>query len=127
MLKYIELKTGYSDDGPAWIAHVRLSQSGNTVYFNGKALKKAKGGVDGGNYYDMETGEGYWVSGIKKSGLDRHWAGAGVVTIEEAAVSEYLQLIGSQELDPTKFKVVDDLEPPDPSKFHNLENEKLQL
>ena len=33
MLKYIELKTGYSDDGPAWIGRVKMSRSGRTVYF----------------------------------------------------------------------------------------------
>ena len=26
-LMYIELKTGYSDDGPAWIGYVKTSQS----------------------------------------------------------------------------------------------------
>lgn len=26
-LMYIELKTGYSDDGPAWIGYVRTSKS----------------------------------------------------------------------------------------------------
>ena len=28
MLKYIELKTGYNDDGPAWIGRVKASKSG---------------------------------------------------------------------------------------------------
>jgi len=31
---YIELKTGYSDNGPAWIGRVRYSKSGRTIYFN---------------------------------------------------------------------------------------------
>ena len=30
----------------------------------------------------METGESYWVSGVKKDGQDRHWAGSGKVLIE---------------------------------------------
>ena len=33
-LMYIELKTGYSDDGPAWIGYVKASKSGKTLYFN---------------------------------------------------------------------------------------------
>ena len=33
-IKYIELKTGYNDDGPAWIGNVKESKSGKTVYFN---------------------------------------------------------------------------------------------
>jgi hypothetical protein len=40
VLKYLELKSGYSDDGPAWIAKVGVSKSGRTVYFQGKALKE---------------------------------------------------------------------------------------
>ncbi len=71
MLKYIELKSGYSDNGPAWIARVTLSRSGRTVYVNGKALKRASAGMISGNHFDLETGEEYWVSGIKRDGLDR--------------------------------------------------------
>ncbi len=125
MLKYSELKTGYSDDGPAWIARVKLSRSGRTVYFNGKALKRASGGFSG-NHYDHEAREEYWVSGVKRNGLDRHWAGSGKVAIEASAVAEYLQLIGSSELDESKFEVISDLETPDLSKFYAVENEKLQ-
>ena len=44
LLKYIELKSGYNGDGPAWIARVKMSQSGRTVYFNGRALKQGSGG-----------------------------------------------------------------------------------
>ena len=40
MLKYIELKTGYNDNGPAWIGRVKVSKSGCTLYFNGRALKR---------------------------------------------------------------------------------------
>jgi hypothetical protein len=39
MIRYVELKSGYHDDGPAWIARVLVSKPGRTVYFNGKALK----------------------------------------------------------------------------------------
>ncbi len=31
-LMYIELKTGYSDDGPAWIGYVKTSKSKKTIY-----------------------------------------------------------------------------------------------
>jgi hypothetical protein len=70
-LRYIELKRGHSDDGPAWIAYVTQSKSGRTVYFNGRGLMKLKGqrrGASGGNYIDVETGESFWVSGVKKAG-----------------------------------------------------------
>jgi len=43
MLKYIEKKTGHSNDGPAWIAKVTVSKSGRTVYFNGLAFRRGAG------------------------------------------------------------------------------------
>lgn len=125
MLRYIELKSGHNDNGPAWIARVKVSRSGRTVYFNGKALKRASGGGIVGNHYDIENGQEYWISGIKKNGLDRHWAGSGLVAIEAAVVPEYLRLVGATQLDHSRFKVIEDFEEPDPSKFHDLENKRL--
>jgi hypothetical protein len=60
VLRYIELKSGHSDNGPAWIGYVTSSKTGRTLYFNGQGLMKRKGqrrGESGGNYVDMETGE----------------------------------------------------------------------
>jgi len=37
-IKYIELKTGYADNGPAWIDRVRLSKSGRSIHWRGKEL-----------------------------------------------------------------------------------------
>lgn len=127
MLRYIELKTGYNDDGPAWIGRVMVSRSGQTVYFNGKAFKKAKGGGrDGGNYFDLETAEFYWISGVKKNGEDRHWAGKGKIIIEGAAVEEYLQAIGSTSLDLRRFEVSAAIAPADSAASHERENRPLQ-
>jgi hypothetical protein len=125
MLMYIELKTGYNDNGPAWIGRVRVSRSGRTVYFNGKAFKRAGRGSSG-NHYDLETGEMYWISGVKRKGSDRHWAGSGKIIIEAGAVEEYLRLTGAAELDESRFVVSDQIAPADPSRFHELENEKLE-
>jgi hypothetical protein len=124
MLRYIELKTGHNDDGPAWIGEVRQSRSGRTLYFNGKAFQRAKGGASG-NYLDVETGEVYWISGVKKRGHDRHWAGYGKITIEARVVNEYLQLVGSTELDRTRFTVSDSIVATDLAQFHERQNERL--
>ena len=78
LLRYIGRKSGHTDNGPAWIGYVIPSKSSRTLYFNGRALMKLKGqrcGELGGNYVDMEKGES--VSGVKKNGEDRHWAGSG--------------------------------------------------
>jgi hypothetical protein len=70
-IMYIELKTGYSDNGPAWIGRGAFSKSGKTIYFNNKGFKRYQGIFS--NYRDIETGENYWISGVKKNGDDRHW------------------------------------------------------
>lgn len=94
---YIELKSGYGDDGPAWIGRVTFSKSGQTIYFNDKALKKFQG--ISGNFYDVEVGEEYWVSGVKKDERDRHWAGKGKIMIDRKVVNEYLEITGQTSLD----------------------------
>lgn len=108
LLRYLELKSGYADNGPAWIAYVTPSKSRRTLYFNGRGLLKLKGqrrGGAGGNYVDMETGESFWISGVKKNGQDRHWVGSGRVLIEAAAVSDYRKAIGATSLDLSRCEV----------------------
>lgn len=122
MLRYIELKSGFGDKGPAWIGRVILSRSKTTVYFNGRALKKTRGGGISGNYFDIETGEEYWVSGIKKNGKDRHWAGSGPVLIEKEAVEEYLLIRGLSELDLKSYRVTDSIIQTNIDKFKKIEN-----
>ena len=126
MLKYIELKSNHGDRGPAWIARVKLSKSGRTVYFNGKALKRLVGGGVSGNHFDIETREEYWVSGVKKGGLDRHWAGSGIVRIEASAVAEYLRATGAVELDTRRLEVIADLPETAIEKFAERENARIE-
>lgn len=33
------MKTGYSDDGPAWIGYVKTSKTKKTIYFNDHAFR----------------------------------------------------------------------------------------
>lgn len=122
---YVELKSGYSDNGPAWIGKGSWSKSGRTVYFNGKALQAAGGGGNG-NYLDIETGEGYWVSGVKKNREDRHWAGSGMVMIDALVVEEYLAITGSAKLDSRKFKTVQLDHGDVASRVHELQNRPIR-
>src|ERR1700736_4339751 len=89
-----------------------------------KALKRSTQSGSG-NYYDVETTENYWLSGVKKKGGDRHWAGRGKITVDAGAIDEYLQITGATELDPSRFVVSTAIVPPDGKKFHDLENQPL--
>jgi hypothetical protein len=104
-LMYVELKTGYSDDGPAWIGKASFSKTGRTIYFNGKAF--FRGGRVGGNHLEWESRYEYWMSGVKKDGSDRHWAGSGKINIDKAVISEYLEIIKKSELPMNKFEIVE--------------------
>lgn len=104
-LMYIELKSGYSDDGPAWIGYVKTSKSKKTIYFNNHAFQKEIGIYS--NYIDIETHDEYWISGIKKSESNRHWAGKGKIMIDKRAVHEYLELINEKELPANDFEIVE--------------------
>jgi hypothetical protein len=92
-IMYIELKSGYGDNGPARIGRVTFSKTGRTIYYKGKAFQSLKGSGISANYFDTETGEQYWISGPKKNGQDRHWAGSGNVEIDEDVREEYLRKI----------------------------------
>ena len=116
-IKYIELKSGYHDDGPAWIGYVEFSKSGQTVYFNGQAFK----GNGHGMCFDIETKESYWITGVKKRGLNRHWAGKGKIMIDRSAVDDYLKLKNLSALDMNHFDLVD-IKKIDKKKFVAIEN-----
>ena len=123
-LKYIELKSGFGDNGPAWIGMVEFSKPGRTVYFNGKALKNSNARGISGNYYDIENGDEYWISGIKKNGTDRHWTGGGKIMIDRNIVDLYLTLVNFNSLNKNQFELVDILQT-DKLKFVEMENQKL--
>lgn len=89
---YIENKVGEIDGAAARIGWVEFSKSGFTVYYRGRTLRRAKGGGVVGNHFDSETGEEYWVSGIKKNGCNSHWAESVKVVVDEDAKDEYQRI-----------------------------------
>ena len=105
-LLYVELKSGFNDNGPAWIGRGYRSKSGRTIYFNDQAFHPMGGQGIKGNYMNIETSDEYWISGVKKNQEDRHWAGSGLIMIDEQVVEEYLTIIETKSLDERKFKIV---------------------
>ncbi len=90
-IMYVELKSDHSDSGPAWIGRVRFSKTGLTVHYRGLTLARQQG--VSGNHVDIATGDEYWVSGVKRDGKDRHWAGRGPVHVDPDVLDEYLQMV----------------------------------
>jgi len=78
-----------------------------------------------GNYFDIETGDEYWISGIKKNGQDRHWAGGGRIMIDREIVDDYLEIVDFNILDKNNFELVDII-PTDKKKFVEFENQTFE-
>ena len=68
-IMYIELKTdGLRGEGR--IGRVGLSKTGKTLYYKDRVLVPTKGTPLKANYFDENTLEDFWVSGVKKDGTD---------------------------------------------------------
>lgn len=90
---YIENKDGDLDGADARIGWVEFSKSGKSVYYRERILKRSGGQGVRGNYYDEETREEFWVSGVKKRGSNTHWAEPANVIIDNDARNEYESII----------------------------------
>ena len=89
---YVENKDGDINGVAARIGWVTFSKTGLTVYYRGRTLKRSKGRGIRGNYHDEQTGEEFWVSGLKKKGSNVHWAESAKVMIDGDARDEYERL-----------------------------------
>jgi hypothetical protein len=125
-VKYLELKSGFSHNGPAWIGLVSFSKSGKTIYFDGKAFQKLGGMGISGNYFDLESGDEYWISGVKKDMTDRYKFGGGKILVEKRISTEYLQVIGKNELPKADYELTDVETEIPVERINELENEKLE-
>lgn len=125
-IKYLEQKSGYSGNGPAWIGLVSFSKSGKTIYFDGKAFQRMGSARIQGNFIDIETGDEYWISGVKKDLSDRHKFGGGKILMEKRILSEYLEIIGKTELPKTDFELTEVNTEIPIERINEIENEKYE-
>jgi hypothetical protein len=86
-IMYIERK-GDDVTGPGRIGRVTFSKTGSTLYYDGKSFKSLKGGYKA-NYFEVESGENYWISGCKKRGGVRMYGSELPVEIDEDVRDEY--------------------------------------
>ena len=92
-IMYIEYK-GEGIVGPARIGLVRFSKSGKSVHYDGKTFETLNGSGFKANYFDVETGEEYWISGCHKDGRDALYSTK--VTVDEDIREEYWTEIRKQ-------------------------------
>jgi len=124
-IKYIEIKSGFSHNGPAWIGLVSFSKSGKTLYFDGKAFQRIGSDRMRGNYYEIESGDEYWISGVNKNQSDRHKFGGGKIYVEKRILNVYLQTINNVNLNPKYYEIVEVDEKIPISKINKIENQKF--
>jgi hypothetical protein len=98
-IMYIESKA-ISLNGPARIGRVFLSKKGSTLYYRDQSFQSLKGSGFKANYYDTETLEHYWISGPRKDGKDRLYAGGPQIQIDDDVADEYWSTI--RKTPPTK-------------------------
>lgn len=72
-IMYIEEKSELN--GPARIGRVTFSKTGKSLTYGGRTFQSLKGRGFKANYYDIETGEEFWISGPHKDGQDRLYGG----------------------------------------------------
>jgi hypothetical protein len=87
-IMYIESKAN-GLTGPARIGRVTFSKTGATLYYGGRSFRSLKGDGFKANYYDVETGEQYWISGPKRNGQDGLYASNVSAEIDEDVRDEY--------------------------------------
>lgn len=87
-IMYIESK-GDGLIGPARIGRVTFSKAGATLRYAGREFQRLKGHGFKASYFDVETGEHYWISGPKKDGTDRLYGERLPIEIDEDVREEY--------------------------------------
>ena len=94
-IMYIEDKSG-GLDGPARIGRVTFSKSGRSISYRGRTFQSLSGRGFKANFFDVETGEHFWISGPKRDGNDRLYGGSNPVEIDEDVSKEYWRDIRGQ-------------------------------
>lgn len=89
---YVENKDGDIDGVPARIGWVSFSKTGLSVYYRGRTLQRLRGQGIRGNYYDVATGEEFWVSGVKRRGSNVHWAEPTGIAVDGDAREELARI-----------------------------------
>jgi hypothetical protein len=91
-IMYIEDKSG-GLEGPARIGRVTFSKSGRSLTYGGRTFQSLGGSGFKANYVDVDTRDEFWISGPRKDGADRLYAGGALVEIDADVAEEYWEII----------------------------------
>ena len=91
---YIERKGEGDLVGPARIGRVTFSKTGKTLTYCGRTFASLKGAGFKANFFEVATGEQYWISGCKKNGRDALYTTT--VEIDADVRQEYWTLVRNQ-------------------------------
>ena len=89
-IMYIERKAGELT-GEARIGRVTYSKTGKSLYYRGLTFQTQRGDGFKSNYFEVESGEEYWITGCKKRGSNRLYGERIPVEIDEDVRVEYWQ------------------------------------
>jgi len=93
-IMYVESKAE-GLNGRGRIGRVSFWNNGKSLLYDGKTFRRLRGGGYKANYYEVESGDRYWISGPKKNGLDRLYCTPGIY-IDEDVQEEYWRTIRNQ-------------------------------
>lgn len=94
-IMYIESKAG-GLVGTARIGRVSYSRTRGTLYYGGRAFQSLKGSGFKANYFEVETGDHYWISGPRRDAEDRLYVSNLPVHIDDEVREEYWTEIRKQ-------------------------------
>ena len=85
---YIEHK-GMSLTGEARIGRVEFSKTGKSIHYNGQTFQTLSGTGFKSNYFEVESGDEYWISGCHKDGNDRLYGERTPIYLDKDIQEEY--------------------------------------
>lgn len=86
---YVESKLG-TLNGPARIGRVTFSKTGKSLSYRGRTFQSLKGRGFKANYFDVDTGAEFWISGPRKDGEDRLYPDSTrAVEVDDDVAEEY--------------------------------------
>jgi hypothetical protein len=75
--------------GPARIGRITFSKTRRTLHYGDRQFRSLHGSGFKANYYDVATGDEYWISGPRRDGADRLYGERIPVEIDDDVRVEY--------------------------------------